>query len=452
MYRLLLQNIETIVTFNDKEETLDRADILIEGPQIIGIGKGLQAPADAEVIDCTGLTALPGFVNTHHHLYQTLFRGIKEVQELPLFPWLRGLYEYWKHLTPEAVYVGALVGFHELLRTGCTLTSDHHYVFPHGQPGTLIDEQIRAAGDIGIRFHATRGSMSLGKDQGGLPPMSVVQTEEAILEDSERLIGKYHDASDFSMRRIALAPCSPFSVTKRLMWETKELARKKGVMLHTHLAETLDEEAFCLEKLGRRPYDLMDELEWLGPDVWFAHGIFFSDTELNNLRGSGIAHCPSSNMKLSSGICRTTEIIRAGGKLSIAVDGSASNDGSNMWEEVRRAYLLNHLKYGTDGLNAYEVLKVATRGGADVLGRSDTGRLDTGKAADIILFDLSGAEYAGCHDPLVSLVCLGNSSLTKMTIVNGRVVVKDGRLITMEPVEIAMTAKKVAADMVGRRN
>jgi cytosine/adenosine deaminase-related metal-dependent hydrolase len=448
MRYLLLQNIGHIVTFNDREETFEHADILIDGPRIAGIGQGLQAPVETDVVDCTGLVALPGFVNTHHHLYQTLFRGIQEVQEQPLFPWLTGLYEFWKHLTPEAVYYGALVGMRELLRTGCTLTSDHHYVFPNGQPGTLIDEQIRASRDIGIRFHTTRGSMSLGRDQGGLPPMSVVQSEQVILEDSDRLISKYHDAGDFSMLRIALAPCSPFSVTTALMWETKELARKRGVMLHTHLAETLDEEAFCLEKFGKRPYELMDALEWLGPDVWFAHGIHFSDTELRRLQGSGIAHCPSSNMKLNSGICRTSEIVQAGGKLSIAVDGSASNDGSNMWEEVRRAYLLNHLKYGTAGLNAYEILKTATRGGAEVLGRTDTGRLDVGKAADIILFDISGAEYAGCHDFLVSLVCLGNSSLTKMTVVNGKIVVKDGNLLTMDSEEIGKAARDIADGIV----
>jgi cytosine/adenosine deaminase-related metal-dependent hydrolase len=451
MSLLLLKNIDYIVTFNDREECFNKTDILIEGSQIIKIGKVSDIHDGTEVIDCNGLTALPGYVNTHHHLFQTLFRGIKEVQELPLFPWLTGLYEYWKHLTPEAVYYSALVGFNELLRTGCTLTSDHHYVFPNHQPGTLIDDQIKAASDIGIRFHATRGSMSLGKDQGGLPPQSVIQSESTILEDSDRLITKYHDASEFSMLRIALAPCSPFSVTKELMWETKELARKRGVMLHTHLAETMDEEAFCMSRYGKRPYELMDELEWLGSDVWFAHGIYFNDAEVTDLKGSGIAHCPSSNMKLNSGICRTSEIIQSGGKLSIAVDGSASNDGSNMWEEVRRAYLLNHLKYGTAGLTAYEILRVATRGGAEVLGRKDTGMLDVGKAADIILFDLNGPEYAGCFDPLVSLVCLGNSSLTKMTIVNGKVVVKDGNLLTMNPNDIGNTARKIAGDIIKRR-
>lgn len=451
MSQKLLKNIELIVTFNDREETFEHCDILIEGNAIKEIGSRLTAEADAEIVDCSGLTALPGFVNTHHHLYQTLFRGIKEVQEQPLFPWLIGLYEFWKNITPEAVYYGALVGFSELLRTGCTLTSDHHYVFPKNQPATLIDDQIRAAGEIGIRFHATRGSMSLGRDMGGLPPMEVVQTEEQILIDSERLINKYHDNSPLAMQRIALAPCSPFSVSRELMIQAKGLARKKGVMLHTHLAETLDEEKFCLERYGRRPFELMEDLEWVGDDVWFAHGIYLSDDEIERMGGSGIAHCPSSNMKLNSGICRTTELVRAGRKLSIAVDGSASNDGSNMWEEVRRAYLLNHLKYGTEGLNAYEILKVATRGGADVLGRSDTGRLDAGKAADIVLFNLKGIEYAGCHDPLVSLVCLGNSSLVHMTIVNGKIVVRDGKLTTIDSDKVAADAHNTAAEIVRKQ-
>jgi cytosine/adenosine deaminase-related metal-dependent hydrolase len=232
------------------------------------------------------------------------------------------------------------------------------------------------------------------------------------------------------------------------MLETKNLARKLGVMMHTHLAETLDEENFCLEKYKRRPFELMEDLEWVGSDVWYAHGIYLNDKEIGRLKGSGIAHCPSSNMKLNSGICRTSDMANAGVKLSIAVDGSASNDGSNMWEEVKRAYLLNHLKYGTNGLNAYEILKIATRGGADVLGRQDTGRLDIGKAADIILFDLNKVEYAGCHDPLVSLVCLGNSNFTKMTIVNGNIVSRDGEILTVNCNEIFQKAHKLATDTV----
>jgi len=358
--RKLLKNLSMVVSFDNEENIYKNSDILIEDKEIIDIGENL-CEKDAEIIDCKGYIALPGFVNTHHHLYQTLFRGIDEVQEKPLFPWLIGLYEFWKHIDSEAVNYGALVGFTELLRTGCTTTSDHHYLFPEGSCKTLIDTEIEAAKNIGIRFHATRGSMSLGRDRGGLPPNSVVQTEDQILLDSERLINKYHDSNKMAMTRIALAPCSPFSVSKELMIESKNMARKKGVMLHTHLAETIDEENFCIEKYGLKPVQLMESLEWLGEDVWFAHVIHVSDDDIKLLKGSGVAHCPSSNMKLSSGICRISELIKAGVKVSVAVDGSASNDGSNMWEEVRRAYLLNHLKYGTEGLSAYETLKMATR-------------------------------------------------------------------------------------------
>lgn len=452
MKKLLLKKVESIITFDNDESRYEHGDIYIEDGVIKEIGVNIVVTDDTEVVDCKGLVALPGFVNTHHHLYQTLFRGIEEVQEKPLFPWLIGLYEFWRHMTPETVNYGAMVGFSELLKTGCTLTADHHYVFPNNQPNTLIDTQIQAAKTIGIRFHATRGSMSLGKDQGGLPPTSVVQTESAILEDSQRLIDLYHDKADYAMTRIALAPCSPFSVTAGLMKETSKLARANGVMMHTHLAETLDEERFCLEKYGRRPFELMEDLEWVGPDVWFAHGIYFNDHEIDRLNGSGIAHCPSSNMKLNSGICRTSELFTKGVKLSIAVDGSASNDGSNMWEEVRRAYLLNHLKYGTEGLSAYNILKVATRGGAEVLARTDTGYLAVDMAADINLFDLSsGIEYAGCHDPLVSLVCLGNHSYTKMTIVAGNIVSKDGIIQTIDAQRIGREAHNHASLLIKKQ-
>jgi len=453
MSSILLKNIQQIYTFDDQDSIVKNQDIFIENGVIRDIGPALNVTNldgsnETKVIDCTNLIALPGFVNTHHHLYQTLFRGIKEVQEKPLFPWLIGLYQFWQHMTPESIYYGGMVGFSELIRTGCTLTSDHHYVFPNNQPTTLIDEQIKAAREIGIRFHATRGSMSLGVDDGGLPPMSVVQKESAILNDSQRLIDSYHDRSDFAMTRIALAPCSPFSVTTSLMKETSRLARQNKVMMHTHLAETLDEEKFCLETYGRRPFELMEDLEWVGSDVWFAHGIYFSDEEISRLNGSGIAHCPSSNMKLNSGICRTSELVKAGVKVSIAVDGSASNDGSNMWEEVRRAYLLNHLKYGVDGLDAYQILRVATRGGAEVLGRTDTGYLAPNMAADINLFNLDTIEYAGCHDPLVSLVGLGNHSFPKMTLINGKVVCIDGNLQTIDTGQIGKEAHRHAKAII----
>lgn len=448
MSGIILKNIAKAVSFDDSDRIYDNADILINGREIVKIGNDLPVNGDEEVIDCTGLIALPGFVNTHHHLYQTLFRCIDEVQEKPLFPWLVGLYEFWKHIDSEAVYYGALVGFSELLRTGCTTTSDHHYVFPAGSSQNMIDEEIRAASEIGIRFHATRGSMSLGRSRGGLPPDSVVQNEDDILSDSERLIDRHHDKSKFSMTRVALAPCSPFSVSLELMKDSRDLARKKGVMLHTHLAETKDEEKFCLERYGKKPAELMESIGWIGSDVWFAHAIHIDRDEMKILKGCGVAHCPSSNMKLSSGICPTNELMDAGVKLSIGVDGSASNDGSNMWEEVRRAYLLNHLKYCTEGMRAYQVLRTASRGGAEVLGRDDTGILQGGKAADIVLFDVSDVAYAGCSDPLVALVTCGNTSLVKMTIVNGKVVVRDGKLLTMDTNKIKIEADKIASRIV----
>lgn len=447
---LLLKNAAYVVTFNDRDEIFQDMDVLVEGEKIQNIGQGLEPTETCEVMDARGMVVLPGFVNTHHHLYQTLFRGLPEVQGMPLFSWLVNLYEFWRHITPDAVYYGAMVGYSELLRTGCTLTTDHHYVFPQGQPGELIDRQIEAAREIGIRFHATRGSMSLGKSQGGLPPDEVVQDEETILKDSLRLIETYHDPSPFAMTRIALAPCSPFSVSLDLMKASQQLAREKGVMLHTHLAETLDEEKFCMERYGLRPVELMESVDWVGSDVWFAHGIHLSDREIGVLAqsGSGVAHCPSSNMKLGSGICRTSELVAANVKLGIAVDGSASNDGSNMWEEIRRAYLLNHLRYSDQGLSAYQTLKCATRGGADVLGRPDTGRIEVGKAADLIMIALDDVAYAGCHDPLVSLVCCGNKSIVDTTIVNGKVVVKKGELLTQDSEKIYNKAQNVAKELV----
>lgn len=450
MSSILLKNISTAVTFDNKDRIYQDIDILVVDNQIIAIDKDIKAEESTEKIDCRGCVALPGFVNTHHHLYQTLFRGIKEVQEKPLFPWLIGLYEFWKHITPEAVYYGAMVGFTELLRTGCTTTADHHYLFPKNSGSDLIDEQLRAASEIGIRFHATRGSMSLGRSGGGLPPDSVVQKEDEILKDSERLINKYHNNKKFAMQRIALAPCSPFSVSKSLMTQSRDLARKKGVMLHTHLAETLDEEKFCVEKYGKRPVELMESLGWIGSDVWFAHAIHLNDREIKVLKGSGIAHCPSSNMKLSSGICPTSELAKQGVKVGIAVDGSASNDGSNMWEEVRRTYLLNHLKYGTEGLSAYQVLRMATRGGAEVLGRDDIGVLEKSKAADIAVFDLKDIAYAGCHDPLVALVTCGNTSVTKLTMVNGKIAARNGELMTINNENIRTEAHKIASGIVNR--
>lgn len=451
---LLIRNADWIITMNDQGERIRNGDILIDGPAIAALGPevGREAGVD-EIIDARGMVVIPGLVNTHHHLYQTLSRNIPAAQDIPLFPWLCTLYEIWRELDEEAVAVGALVGLGELLKTGCTTASDHHYVFPAGAARNLIDVQIEAARKLGIRFHPCRGSMSLGKSLGGLPPDEVVQGEDEILADCQRLAEQYHDPGRFSMCRLALAPCSPFSVTPELMMRTVELARSLGLYCHTHLAETLDEERFCRERFGARPVEYMERLGWLGEDIWFAHAVHLSDAEVRRLgqTRTGVAHCPTSNMKLGSGVCRVPELLEAGAKVGLAVDGSASNDSSDMWGEMRIAYLLQKLSYGARGLVAEDVLRLATRGGAAVLGRDDVGYLDTGMAADLVLIDLRQIGFAGGdHDPVAAIVSSGDSHLVHTTIVNGQVVVRDGRLVGIDELEIVHRANRVSRAMLSR--
>lgn len=466
---LLIRKADWVITLNDRGERVREADVLVRGPAIAAIGPGVGEAALAageridEAIDGQGKVVIPGLVNTHHHLYQTLTRNIPAVQDIPLFPWLVKLYEVWRELDEEAVEVGALVGLGELLKTGCTTSADHHYVFPRGAraggpaaapgAGGLIDAQIAAARRLGIRFHPTRGSMSLGRSQGGLPPDDVVETDDEILADSRRLAGAHHDSSRYSMCRLALAPCSPFSVTGELMRQTVELARALGLRVHTHLAETKDEEQFCLDKFGCRPLDYMERLGWIGEDVWFAHAIHLSDDEIRRLgqTRTGVAHCPVSNMKLSSGVCRVPDLLAAGAPVGLAVDGSASNDSSDMWGEVRQAYLLGRLAYGDRGLKAEDVLRLATVGGARVLGRDDIGRLAPGLAADLVLIDLEQIGFAGGrHDPVTAIVGSGDSHVVDTTIVNGRVVVRAGRLVGVDESEIVRRANRVSAGMLER--
>ncbi|PKL75500.1 MAG: 8-oxoguanine deaminase [Candidatus Melainabacteria bacterium HGW-Melainabacteria-1] len=451
MSSLLLKNIDHIYTFNNQEDHLEHQDLLIVNGVITAIGHNLPSTADTKVIECEGLVALPGFVNTHHHLYQTLFRGLKEVQEKPLFPWLIGLYEFWQHLTPTAVYHGAMVGFSELLRTGCTLTADHHYVFPNGQPSTLIDEQIQAAKDIGMRFHATRGSMSLGRDHGGLPPMTVVQEESIILEDSLRLIQTYHDPSDYAMTRIALAPCSPFSVTADLMKNTALLAREHKVMMHTHLAETLDEEAFCLEKYGRRPFELMEDLGWVGKDVWYAHGIFLDDHEIHRLNGSGIAHCPSSNMKLGSGIAPVAKMMARGIRVGIGTDGAASNNNLNALEEANLAALIQK---GTTGdpliLGPRDLLELACRNGALSQGRADCGSIALGNRADVVVYDLEAPHLQPVYDVLSNLLFSAGAGDIVLTMVDGRVLYRNGEFTTIDIGRVMAETRRIRDEKLAR--
>jgi len=434
MKTLLIKNAFAIATFDEKNTRLSNADIFVEGAQIKEIGANLAHQAEI-VIDASGMVVIPGLINTHHHFYQTLTRALPAVQNAKLFDWLRHLYNVWRHITPEAVYWSTLGALGELLLTGCTTTADHLYFFPSNLTGMLIDEEIRAAQEIGIRFHPTRGSMSLGISKGGLPPDDVVQDEDAILEDSARLIDTYHDPVPFSMCSVALAPCSPFSVTPDLMRLTAALARDKGVLLHTHLAETADEDEYCMNIIGMRPLEYMEDLGWLGEDVWFAHCVHLNKDEIKVMAETktGVAHCATSNMRLGSGAAPIPEMLEAGVPVGLAVDGSASNDTSDMLGEVRQCMLLHRLVRGVDAMSAERALRLATRGGASVLRRADIGSLEVGKAADIAIFDVRRLDFAGSlHDPIAALVFCGISHRAHTVIVNGEVVVREGVLVNVD--------------------
>jgi len=407
-------------------------DLLIDPPAIVRIAPEIEAPPETEVIDASRLVVVPGFVNTHHHFFQTLTRALPKAQDAKLFDWLVYHYEVWKHINEEAVRASTMLAVGELLKTGCTTTTDHHYLYPRGFGGDLPAIQFEAARQLGIRFSPSRGSMSLSTKDGGLPPDSVVQTDEEILAESERAILAFHDDSEFSMSRITLAPCSPFSVTPGLMKETAQLARRHGVKLHTHLAETVDEDEFCLETFGKRPLALMEDCDYLGPDVYYAHGIYFTDEELALLAQTktGVSHCPASNMRLGSGIARIAEMRREGVPVSIGVDGSASNDTSDYLGEMRNALLLQRVRYGSDAIGARDILEIATAGGAAALGFKRIGTLATGWAADLAAFNVHRFEYAGAlADPLAALLFAGYSHQAAYTIVNGSIVVREGRLV-----------------------
>jgi len=426
---------------------LSGVDILIEGNRITRIGPNIEAPAGTTCIDASSHVVLPGLVNTHHHFYQTLTRNLPAVQNAKLFDWLLYLYEIWKGLDPEAVYWSSMLAMAELAKTGCTLSSDHHYLYPAGFADDIPSLQFQAASDIGLRFAPTRGSMSRSKKDGGLPPDSAVQDEETILIHSEETIRKFHDKAPAAMRKVAIAPCSPFSVSEDLMKRSAELARRYGVRIHTHLAETSDEDDYCMSIYGRRPLQVMEDCGFLGPDVWYAHGIFFNDEELDLLAKTktGISHCPSSNMRLGSGICRVREMIDRGVPLSLAVDGSASNDSSDMLGEARQALLLQRIRYGSAGITAREVLSLATSGGASILGFDQAGSIAEGKLADIALFDVMKLEYSGAlSDPAAALVFSGYDHGVDHLIVNGKIVVKSGGLAGADEETIRVNAEKAA--------
>jgi 8-oxoguanine deaminase len=432
-------------------EGLRGADILIEGQEIRRIGPSIPAAPGTRVIDCSHHVVVPGFVNTHHHFFQTLTRNLPAVQNAKLFDWLVYLYEIWKRIDGEAIHVSSLLAMGELLKTGCTCTTDHLYLYPRGVNADFAALQFQAAEMLGMRFSPTRGSMSRSRKDGGLPPDSVVQDEDTILADCERVIRQFHDPAPRAMRKVVLAPCSPFSVSEDLMRRSARLARAHGVRLHTHLAETADEEQYCLAQHGVRPVALMERCEFIGPDVSYAHGVFFNDEELAVLRrqGAQVAHCPSSNMRLGSGICRVRDMLDTGIPVSLAVDGSASNDSSDFLGEMRHALLLQRVARGSNALNAREVLRMGTETGAAVLGFQGTGRIQEGFAADIAVFDVGGIEYAGSlSDPFAALLFAGFNHGTAYTICNGNVVVDGGRLTGVDEEKLAHDANRIAARLL----
>ncbi|MFQ5708610.1 MAG: 8-oxoguanine deaminase [bacterium] len=452
---LLIKDALLIATMDDGLTEIRNGHVYIRDRQIAAVGYGhFEGMAD-KTIDATDKVVLPGLVNTHHHFFQTLTRNLPAVQEAPLFKWLTTLYEIWRELSAEAAYTSAKVALAELLLSGCTTTSDHLYLFPKDQSSYLIDEEIKAAKELGIRFHPTRGSMSKGHTLGGLPPDDIVQTEEKILQDCRRLIEKYHDADDFSMCRIALAPCAPFSVTSELMRATVELARDAGLRCHTHLAETRDEERYCLETYGCRPVEYLESLGWLGADVWLAHCIHLNDGEIQQFAetGTGVAHCPTSNLRLGSGIARVPEMLQAGVPVGLAVDGSASNDTSNLLMELRQGLLVHRLGANKNWLTARDLFWLATRGGAKLLGRTDIGSIEVGKAADLILIDTDKLSYAGAmNDPLAAVLFSNSNFTVHTTIVNGKVVVQDGTLVPAAVQHLIRAGKEMAARLLATAN
>jgi len=431
--RTLIHGARLIACMDDARTRLEDGFILVEDDHIQHVGSGT-VPGGVKVdrqVDARGHVILPGLVNTHHHLPQVLTRNVPRVQEAPLFRWLSELYDVWRGFDQAAVDAAARVGLGELLLTGCTTTTDHLYLFPRGQE-RFIDVEIEAARDLGIRFHPTRGSMSRGQSQGGLPPDDLCQDEANILADSERLIREHHDPKPRAMTRIALAPCAPFSVSQDLMRRTAEMARTHGVRLHTHLAETRDEDAYCQEVYGCRPTEFLRRLSWLGPDVWLAHCVCLNEEEIALFAqtGTSIAHCPSSNFRLGSGIAPVRAMLEKGVSVGLGVDGSASNDSSNMLAEARQALLAHRVgKDPATWITAEEVLWMATRGGARCLGRDDIGSLEPGKAADLILIDTRRLSYAGAgSDLLAALVFTPFPETVRQVMVNGRFVVEDGAL------------------------
>ena len=442
MTSLLIKNAAILVTMDPDRREIVGGSMYIQNGFIEKIGNTSELlPIADEVVDLKDYIILPGLINTHHHFYQTLTRAVPEAQNGNLFHWLKTLYPIWAKMTPDDIYTSTQTALAELALTGCTTASDHLYIFPNN---SKLDDEIEAGKEIGLRLHASRGSMSLGESKGGLPPDSLVENEKEILKDSQRLIEKYHDPNPGSMLQIVLAPCSPFSVTSELMRQSVNLAREYGVHVHTHLAETQDEEKFCQNQFGYRPAEYMEILNWIGPDVWFAHSVFINHHEMKKFgkAGCGIAHCPTSNMRLASGIAPVLDLLKWGVHVGLGVDGSASNDGSNMLAEARQAMLLSRLSAALKGaslsnesstplMSARQALELATLGGASVLGRKDIGSLEPGKCADFIAFRTDHLELAGAlHDPVAALIFC-SPIRPDLSYVGGKPVIKNGDLVNL---------------------
>ncbi|MFC2971148.1 8-oxoguanine deaminase [Azotobacter bryophylli] len=446
--RIWIKNPLALFTANDRDAA---GGLVVENgviAELLGAGQAPARPVDS-TFDAREHVVLPGLVNTHHHFYQTLTRAWAPVVNQPLFPWLKTLYPVWARLTPEQLALASRVALAELLLSGCTTAADHHYLFPRGLE-EAIDVQVEAVRELGLRALLCRGSMSLGEADGGLPPQRTVQPAEAILADGERLIRRYHERGPGARVQIALAPCSPFSVTPEIMRASAELAERHDVRLHTHLAETLDEEAFCLQRFGLRTVDYLDSVGWLGPRTWLAHGIHFNAQEIARLgaAGTGVCHCPVSNMRLASGICPTLELEDAGAPLGLGVDGSASNDASNLIFEARQALYLQRLRYGAERITPQRVLGWATRGSARLLGRDDIGELAVGRQADLALFKLDELRFSGSHDPLAALLLCGAERADRV-MVGGRWRVIDGRIEDLDLAALIAAHRRAARQLVG---
>jgi cytosine/adenosine deaminase-related metal-dependent hydrolase len=445
---LLIKNADLLVTMDGQRREIRQGGMFIEDNRIKQVGPSAELPQTAdEVLDMKGKVVIPGLVNTHHHMYQSLTRVVPAAQDGELFNWLTNLYPIWARLTPEMIHVSTQTAMAELILSGCTTSSDHLYIYPNG---CKLDDSIHAAGEIGMRFHAARGSMSVGRSQGGLPPDSVVEKEADILKESQRLIEDYHDATHGSMLRVVVAPCSPFSVSRDLMREAAVLARQDGVSLHTHRAENVNDIAYSREKFGMTPAEYAEDLGWVGHDVWHAHCVQLDEhgIELFARTGTGVAHCPCSNMRLASGIAPVRRMRDAGVPVGLGVDGSASNDGASMIGEVRQALLLQRVGFGPDAMTAREALEIATLGGAKVLNRNDIGALAPGMVADFVAFDLNHIAYAGAlHDPLAALVFCTPTHVST-SVINGKVVVRDGQLVTVDLPQVLERHNQLARQLV----